>query len=290
MRERRHTMETQLSDSMHQMFTELHIYPSSVTQHRELTYALGEPKLGTRRLVILAPSASTALEQFTGEASVVGGETLLIGPLEHHNATALRSQLSWLNPVTLGLRTSAGLGDRLGIATPGHLRAVREAGGHIAPIPAQQSIREMIRTGEAHNRSSTTPCGASLPRAGVLALPRMLITSSPLKILTAVWRLATPSIPLTLGSMSITPQIQRRALCCKISSKRSPGPPWKIPLRSCWRGIMLLRILRDTCSSSMEKPSCGPASSMGALLRMWPGSIAILRALPRGMPGRWKSP
>ncbi|HLV98653.1 MAG TPA: tagaturonate epimerase family protein [Ktedonobacterales bacterium] len=142
-------METQLSDSMHQMFTELHIYPSSVTQHRELTYALGEPKLGTRRLVILAPSASTALEQFTGEASVVGDETLLIGPLEHHNATALRSQLSWLNPVTLGLRTSAGLGDRLGIATPGHLRAVREAGGHIAPIPAQQSIREMIRTGRS---------------------------------------------------------------------------------------------------------------------------------------------
>ena len=68
---------------------------------------------------------------------------------ESHNATALRRQLSWLNPITLGLRTSAGFGDRLGIATPGHLRALREAGGHIAPIPAQQSIREMTRTGRS---------------------------------------------------------------------------------------------------------------------------------------------
>jgi hypothetical protein len=38
------------------------------------------------------------------------------------------------------------MGDRLGIATPGHVRAVREAQGRIAPIFAQQSIREMTRT------------------------------------------------------------------------------------------------------------------------------------------------
>jgi hypothetical protein len=39
------------------------------------------------------------------------------------------------------------MGDRLGLATPGHVRAVRAAGGAIAPIFAQQSIREMTRTG-----------------------------------------------------------------------------------------------------------------------------------------------
>ena len=139
----------QLSDSTHQIFTELRVYPASVTQQGELTYALAEPKPGQRQLVILAPPESRLLEQFVGEASAGGAQTVLIGPLESHNATALRSQLSWLNPVTLGLGTSAGLGDRLGIATPGHLRALREAGGHIAPIPAQQSIREMTRTGRS---------------------------------------------------------------------------------------------------------------------------------------------
>jgi tagaturonate epimerase len=142
-------MEMKLSDRTHQIFTESRVYPSSITQQGELTYALGEPKPGQRQLVILAPSASSLLEQFIGEASPNGTQTVLIGPLESHNATALRSQLSWLNPVILGLGTSAGFGDRLGIATPGHLRALREAGGHIAPIPAQQSIREMTRSGRS---------------------------------------------------------------------------------------------------------------------------------------------
>ena len=137
----------QLSDRTHQIFTGLRVYPASVIQQGELTYALAEPKPGQRQLVILAPPASRLLEQFVGVASAGGAQTVLIGPLEGRNATVLRSQLSWLNPVTLGLGTSAGFGDRLGMATPGHLRALREAGGHIAPIPAQQSIREMTRTG-----------------------------------------------------------------------------------------------------------------------------------------------
>ncbi len=139
----------QLSDSTRHIFTELRVYPSSVFQQGELTYALGEPKPGQRRLVIVAPSASRVLEQFAGETSEGAAGTVLIGPLASHNAAALRSQVSWLNPVTLGLGTSAGFGDRLGIATSGHLRALREAGGHIAPIPAQQSIREMARTGRS---------------------------------------------------------------------------------------------------------------------------------------------
>jgi len=139
----------QLSDRTHQIFTELCVYPSSVTQQGELTYALAEPKPGLRHLIILAPPEARILDQFVGEASEDGTQTVLIGALESRNAAALRSQLSWLKPVTLGLRTSAGFGDRLGIATPGHLRALREAGGHIAPIPAQQSIREMTRTGRS---------------------------------------------------------------------------------------------------------------------------------------------
>src|SRR6188474_3284010 len=48
--------------------------------------------------------------------------------------------------VTLGLRPSFGFGDRIGLATPGHVEAMRRAGAGIAPIYAQQSIREMART------------------------------------------------------------------------------------------------------------------------------------------------
>jgi hypothetical protein len=51
------------------------------------------------------------------------------------------------NPAGLiGLKPSFGFGDRLGLATPGHLDALREHGGPIRGIFAQQSIREMART------------------------------------------------------------------------------------------------------------------------------------------------
>jgi len=48
--------------------------------------------------------------------------------------------------VPLGLTPSFGFGDRIGLATPGHLAALARAGQGIAPIFPQQSIREMART------------------------------------------------------------------------------------------------------------------------------------------------
>jgi len=50
-------------------------------------------------------------------------------------------------PVTLGLAPSFGFGDRTGVATPGHVAAMKRAGRGIQPIFPQQSIREMARTG-----------------------------------------------------------------------------------------------------------------------------------------------
>ena len=64
-------------------------------------------------------------------------------PLDHQNAEAIRRELPWSAAQVVGLRKSVGCGDRLGIATPGHLRAIRE--GDMFPVLAQQSIREMQR-------------------------------------------------------------------------------------------------------------------------------------------------
>jgi len=47
----------------------------------------------------------------------------------------------------LGLSPSFGFGDRLGLATPGHIAAVR--GTKFAPVFAQQSVRENARTGRS---------------------------------------------------------------------------------------------------------------------------------------------
>ena len=50
-------------------------------------------------------------------------------------------------PTVLGMEPSFGFGDRTGMATPGHVAAMRRSGAGIAPIFPQQSIREMQRTG-----------------------------------------------------------------------------------------------------------------------------------------------
>ncbi len=48
--------------------------------------------------------------------------------------------------VALGLTPSFGFGDRTGLATPGHVAAMKRCGQGIAAIYPQQSIREMTRT------------------------------------------------------------------------------------------------------------------------------------------------
>ena len=51
-----------------------------------------------------------------------------------------------LKCTTMGMTPSFGFGDRIGLATPGHVAAMHEAGAGIVPVFPQQSIREMTRT------------------------------------------------------------------------------------------------------------------------------------------------
>ncbi|MBK8976282.1 MAG: hypothetical protein IPM29_10160 [Planctomycetes bacterium] len=50
---------------------------------------------------------------------------------------------------TIGLEPSFGFGDRTGLATAGHVAAWHAAGSGLVPVFAQQSIREMDRTGRS---------------------------------------------------------------------------------------------------------------------------------------------
>jgi tagaturonate epimerase len=127
---------------------DLVVSPASMALHEGVEYGLAGAD-GRRSLVILAPRDAGRAAAFEGERGEIEDKILLRGPLSPRNADALRAQLPWLRPHPLGLRTSAGFGDRLGLATPGHVRAVRAAGGDVAPIFAQQSIREMERTGRS---------------------------------------------------------------------------------------------------------------------------------------------
>ena len=127
---------------------DLSTYPRSLVEDGAVTYFLGRTPQG-KQLGVLGPAGSRRLEAFSGASSLQGDRALVLCPLTHANAVALRAALPWLNPTRLGLRTSAGCGDRMGLATPGHVRAARAVGGAIGMIFAQQSMREMTRTGRS---------------------------------------------------------------------------------------------------------------------------------------------
>jgi len=126
----------------------LDIFANSLILKNDVEFGLIRTQSGNR-LAVLTDSSVT---DFNGERTEFSGRTLTLCALTSNNARSLRSHLTWLQPGPLGLSTSAGMGDRLGLATPGHVRAVRKVGGNIAPIFVQQSIRENSRTGRNPQR------------------------------------------------------------------------------------------------------------------------------------------
>lgn len=82
---------------------------------------------------------------FAGEEK--GG--VLLAPLTHENAELLRLLFPFTapKPILDSVRTF-GVGDRLGIATPGHLRVFEQYDA--VPVLAQQSIRELNLTGRTY--------------------------------------------------------------------------------------------------------------------------------------------
>ncbi len=88
--------------------------------------------------------AVTGPETDSFEGRMLEAEVKLC-PLSVHNAKRLMELFPWTKPVSNpGRRFSFGLGDRLGMATPGHIRAI--SGVDVFPVFAQQSIRELTLT------------------------------------------------------------------------------------------------------------------------------------------------
>ncbi len=123
------------------------VYSRSITATHHALLFLGRDR-GQKWLGILTVDSNLP-RKFEGVPAEVllGKQTLSLTMCETSpaNAEALRSVLPFLVPTTLGLKKSAGCGDRLGLATPGHIHAIRNS--TMAPILAQQSIRENARTG-----------------------------------------------------------------------------------------------------------------------------------------------
>jgi len=124
------------------------VYPRSIAAAHHALFFLGRAPTGQKQLGIIRAQNTALSFPFGGveRQVVLRGQSLVLRLCNttYSNALALHAALEYTRPTTLGLRTSAGLGDRLGLATPGHVRAIRKT--QIAPIFTQQSIREMERT------------------------------------------------------------------------------------------------------------------------------------------------
>jgi hypothetical protein len=123
------------------------IYPRSITVAQRTIFSLG--RKGLEKVLCVLSQGPLAREDFAGRSTqvAVNGKNLFLTvcPVTSASARALRAILPFLAARPLGLSKSVGCGDRLGLATPGHVRAVRRFG--VSPIFAQQSIRENARTG-----------------------------------------------------------------------------------------------------------------------------------------------
>ncbi|NLE59068.1 MAG: hypothetical protein GX616_11950 [Planctomycetes bacterium] len=121
------------------------VYSASVDSAAGMVVALGKENR-SRRVLLAArdgrfgPFASLLLDR----RPVVGDVQVAVVSAGADAAAALREAVPWTSPRLCGLATSAGLGDRLGLATPGHILAIGDSG--CVPFVAQQSIREMTRT------------------------------------------------------------------------------------------------------------------------------------------------
>ncbi|HPG40002.1 MAG TPA: tagaturonate epimerase family protein [bacterium] len=120
------------------------VYPGSLQKTGDSYYIMIKTLAG-RTLFCFGSARNKKLH---GDAVTVksDGEKLVVQicPCNHENADALRQLFPWTAPRYIGAQPSFGAGDRLGLAAAGHIRALKKY--RIAPVLAQQSVREMTRT------------------------------------------------------------------------------------------------------------------------------------------------
>ena len=116
------------------------IYPNSVN-----TYLNGHIFMATIDHEDVLVATHEAASVFHGKAHHFDDIEFRIVSLNHEHATIIRDLFPFTAPIkVLDKKRSFGLGDRLGIAGPGHLDVFKKYDAY--PILAQQSIRELSLT------------------------------------------------------------------------------------------------------------------------------------------------
>ena len=106
-------------------------------------------KESEKTVIIINSNDGAALGFNAEQTGSDGGNKLFKAQLTHENACVLRKLFPWTSPARgLTKKASFGLGDRLGIAAPGHIDLFSK--NDVFPIFAQQSIRELNLTSRTY--------------------------------------------------------------------------------------------------------------------------------------------
>ncbi len=139
--------QTKKAQHLARLFPDGRVVPSSLQWGENCL--LGIVDFSDHEKFFAVGTSAALAKQFSDLSAIqipVGDLSLLTAATDVPNSSLLRARLPHLTPRPLGLQSSFGFGDRLGLATPGHAAATKLSGQGIAAIFCQQSIREMIRT------------------------------------------------------------------------------------------------------------------------------------------------
>ncbi|GIP37573.1 hypothetical protein J31TS4_08530 [Paenibacillus sp. J31TS4] len=129
------------------------LYPQSYAEH-EGTRLLMVQDADVKRIAVWGDGP--LYDELDGEER----DGVKLCPLTHLNRLVLNKYLAYTAPRAFGTEVATiGLGDRLGLASPGHIQTVRGRG--ILPILAQQSIRELNLTGRDYKQVLDAACFAA---------------------------------------------------------------------------------------------------------------------------------
>jgi len=118
------------------------IYKNSLYVQDNILFFIA--KIKQKKLLYLT-SKNPFNSDFEGDYQELGGIFIQIVDINYNNSKVLQNYFPFTSPISLReKKTTFGCGDRLGLATPGHIRAALEY--DVYPVLAQQSIRELNLT------------------------------------------------------------------------------------------------------------------------------------------------
>lgn len=146
--------ENKVKDAAVHSFGEYGVYPGSIRQVDGVFYFMAKDN---DRKVLIIYGGEIPPSGFMGENIPAGKGKALVCDLSIENCNALRKIFPFTNPVShRGRDITVGLGDRLGLASAGHIRLIKDK--PVFPVLAQQSIRELNLTGRTYHDVLSAAC------------------------------------------------------------------------------------------------------------------------------------